>query len=145
MLSYHFGSKEGLLVAVISEMERRQLEQLTAVASDATLSPADQMRRMWHRLSDPKMWPHERLFFEVYGQALQGRPHTTQLLDNVIDSWLVPVTEMGQRQGLSKRDAKARARLGLAAVRGLLLDLLATGDRRGCNDAMEHFIASFIE
>jgi hypothetical protein len=50
----------------------------------------------------------------------------------------------GRRQGRSKRDARANARLGLAVVRGLLLDRLATGDRKGCDDAMERFIAGFV-
>ena len=142
MLIYHFGSKAGLLVAVINEMERRQLDQTVALELDAELSPADQLRAVWHRLADPAMWPHERLFFEVYGQALQGRVHTTQLLDGIVESWLGPATEMGVRSGLSRGDARANARLGLAVVRGLLLDLLATGDRRGCNAAMERYIAS---
>jgi hypothetical protein len=32
------------------------------------------------------------------------------------------------------------ARLGIAVTRGLLLDLLATGDRAGVDAAMEHWI-----
>ena len=144
MLIYHFGSKEGLLVAVITEMERRQLALLDELDTDSSLPPDEQLRTLWRRWSDPAMWPHERLFFEVYGQALQGRAHTTQLLDTVVDSWLAPVTEMGRRAGMSRREARANARLGLAVVRGLLLDLLATGDRSGCNDAMERFIAGYV-
>lgn len=143
MLIYHFGSKDELLLAVINEMERRQLEQLEEFEADPRVSPADEMRRMWRRLSDPKVWPHERLFFEVYGQALQGRPHATPLLETAVSSWLDPLTAAGQYIGRPRREARALARLGLAVVRGLLLDLLATGDRRGCNDAMEQFIASF--
>src|SRR5581483_4148265 len=75
MLIYHFGSKEGLLVAVINEMERRQLEAMEALDADPSLSPAEQVRSLWTQLADPALWPHERLFFEVYGQALQGRAH----------------------------------------------------------------------
>jgi len=142
MLIYHFGSKEELFVAVVNEMERRQLEQMTALDVDVDSDPGELVRRMWRRLSDPKMWPHERLFFEVYGQALQGRAGTTQLLDGIVESWLGPATEIGQRQGLTKRVARAQARVGLAVMRGLLLDLLATGDRKGCNDAIEQFIAA---
>jgi len=144
MLIYHFGSKEALLVAIVNEMEARQREQMTALDADPSLSPREQLRRMWRQLADPAMWPHERLFFEVYGQALQGRPHTTQLLDTAVESWLEPVTEIGRRSGLSRRQARANARLALAVVRGLLLDLLATGDRKGCDDAMERFIADYV-
>jgi AcrR family transcriptional regulator len=144
MLIYHFGSKEGLLVAIVDEMEARQRDQMDALDADPKLSPPEQLRRMWRRLADPAMWPHERLFFEMYGQALQGRPHTTQLLDTAVDSWLEPIAAMGQRSGMTKRQARANARLGLAVVRGLLLDLLATGDRKGCDDAMERFIAGYV-
>jgi len=145
MLIYHFGSKEGLLVAIVDEIEARQRDQMAALDADPALSQAQQLRRMWRQLTDPAMWPHERLFFEMYGQALQGRPHTTQLLDTVVEAWLEPATAIGQRTGLTRRQARANARLALAVVRGLLLDLLATGDRKGCNDAMERFIAGYVD
>jgi AcrR family transcriptional regulator len=143
MLIYHFGSKEGLLVAVVNEIERRQREELRALEADTGMPPDEQLRATWRALSDPAMWPRERLFFELYGQALQGRAHTTQFLDGIVDDWLDPITEAGMRRGYSERDARANARLGLAVVRGLLLDLLATGDHKGCTDAMEAFIRSY--
>jgi hypothetical protein len=39
--------------------------------------------------------------------------------------------------------ARARARLGVAVTRGLLLDLLATGDRAGVDAAMDEFIDAY--
>jgi AcrR family transcriptional regulator len=140
MLVYHFGSKEGLLVEVIRVVEARQREALADLAADADLPVAEQARRMWRRLADPALWPHERLFFEVYGQALQGRPHTAALLDGIVDSWLEPLTALNVAQGLPPESARASARLGIAVTRGLLLDLLATGDRPGTDAAMELFI-----
>jgi AcrR family transcriptional regulator len=141
MLIYHFGSKEGLLIAVINEMEQRQRTQMAALETNADLPVAEMIRGMWRHLSEPDMWPHERLFFEVYGQALQGREGTTQLLDGIVEDWLGPATAIGMQRGMSKADARAFSRLGLAVVRGLLLDLLATGDRKGCTAALEQFIA----
>jgi hypothetical protein len=44
------------------------------------------------------------------------------------------------QRGMSPRRARAAARLGVATTRGLLLDLLATEDRAGVDDAMELFI-----
>ena len=38
--------------------------------------------------------------------------------------------------------ARAEARLGVAVVRGLLLDLLATGDREAVDAAMERYISA---
>jgi len=51
MLIYHFGSKEQLLVAVVNEMERRQLDQMVALDVDGE-PPAAQLRTMWRRLAD---------------------------------------------------------------------------------------------
>ena len=39
--------------------------------------------------------------------------------------------------------ARPHARLGLAVVRGLLLDLLATGDRAGVDAALEVFARGY--
>ena len=140
MLIYHFGSKEGLLVAVVQEVERRQRETFTQIdVAGATASEA--MRRMWRRLAHPSLWPHERLFFEMYGQALQGRPGTEALLEGIIDSWVETGTAMAIQMGIPAEVARAQARLGVAVIRGLLLDLLATGDRAGVDAALEQFIA----
>src|SRR4051812_19380402 len=72
MLIYHFGSKEGLVVAVVQAVEAAQLDQLEDLAADPDVPQRRAMRMMWKRFTDPAMWPHERLFFEVYSQALQG-------------------------------------------------------------------------
>jgi hypothetical protein len=86
------------------------------------------------------MWPSERLFFELYGQALQGRPGTTEILDGIVSSWIEPAAEILHAHGLSRADARTQARLNLAVVRGLLLDLVATGDRDGVTGAMDLFL-----
>src|SRR5690349_23909914 len=64
MLVYHFGSKQQLLDEVIRVVEARQREALAELSADAHLSPVEQGRRLWQRLADPALWPHERLFFE---------------------------------------------------------------------------------
>ncbi len=140
MLIYHFGSKEGLLIEVVRVMEQRQRELFAELALDPEASPPDIARHFWRRLADPAMWPHERLFFEMYGRALQGDPCAAPLLEGIVEGWLAPLTEWNRRQGLPLREAQVNARLGVAVVRGLLLDLLATGDREGVDEAMEHFI-----
>ena len=152
MLSYHFGSKEGLLVAVVQAVEDRQRTVLTEIVGHGdTDAPSDEaaggtdadiLRRFWRQLANPVLWPHERLFFELYGQALQGRPHAVPLLDGVVDDWVTPAVERARHHGAEERSARAEARLGLAVIRGLLLDLLATGDREGVDDAMERHIAA---
>lgn len=140
MLSHYFGSKEGLWVAIVHEVERRQLAAIDDLAPDPSASFEETMRTWWRHISDPSLWPNERLFFEVYGQALHGRPPTSELLDGIVDSWLGPAAELGEAFGVPREDARSFARLGLAVTRGLLLDLLATEDRAGVDAAMEHWI-----
>ncbi|GAB3431893.1 TetR/AcrR family transcriptional regulator [Flindersiella endophytica] len=145
MLIYHFGSRDGLLVAVVQAMEDRQRVALAEIESElaasGTISPASLTRTMWQRLADPELAPYERLFFELYGRALQGDPTVTLLLDGIVESWLAPTAQLLERYGIPAGHARAQARLGLAATRGLLLDLLATGDRAACDAAIERLIA----
>jgi AcrR family transcriptional regulator len=144
MLIYHFGSKEGLLVAVIRSVESAQREffaQLTHLQPD--LPPGDGIRLMWRHFTDPQLAPHERLFFEIYAQALQGRPGTTGLLDDVVDAWIEPVAAYAIERGVPADAARADARLGVAVIRGLLLDLLATGNRCAVEAALERYIAQY--
>ena len=142
MLSYHFGSREGLLIEVIRRVEAQQRAALAEMLLDEDAPPAETMRRMWRRIADPALWPNERLFFEVYAQALQGSPHALPLLDGIVDRWVEPLTRIAVAQGRPETEARAEARLGIAVTRGLLLDLLATGDREAVDAAMERYIAA---
>ena len=138
MLIYHFGSREGLLVAVVREVERRERERLGA----APVSVAD-ARRRWDRLADPSLRAQERLFFEIYAHALLGRPGTEGFLDEAVDGWISPVRALLIDAGIDEEDAEGLARLGLAVTRGLLLDLLATGDTAGTTRAFDLFTELF--
>jgi AcrR family transcriptional regulator len=140
MLLYHFGSKQELLVAIVEANEAAQRAAVAQGLNDRSGTPPELLRQAWGRLADPSMWPSERLFFELYGQALQGRPGTTALLDGIVTSWIEPASEILRSQGMTAQEASALARLNLAVVRGLLLDLLATGDREGVTRAMELFL-----
>jgi AcrR family transcriptional regulator len=143
MLIYHFGSKEALLIAVIRAVEEQQRQTLAALDIDPSLSPPEIMRRLWKHISDPALSQNERLFFEMYGQALQGRTHAVDFLDDIVESWLEPIAALRREQGVPAQTARAQARLDLAITRGLLLDLLATGDRAGVDEAMEQFSALY--
>lgn len=141
MLIFHFGSKEGLWVEIARTVEQRQREWLRAFPPDPGQSPGEVMRTWWKHFSDPALWPYERLFFELYGQALQGRPHTAKFLDGIIDDWVEPLVGMAVAWGAPEPLARVYIRLGVATTRGLLLDLLATGDKAVVDQAMDAFIA----
>ena len=135
MLIYHFGSREGLLAAVARAVE--EAERATLLNCGVT---AEEALRFWTRVSDPALWPAERLFFELYVQALFGRLGDERFLDSSVEGWIAPLAGAMVQAGASETTARADARLGLAVVRGLLLDLLATGDRAGATEAYERFL-----
>ena len=143
MLIYHFGSKQGLLAAVVQRVEDDQRAVLDALASADALPAREALDLFWAGLADPAMHDRERLFFEVVAQALQGRPGTESLRATLVEPWLDTVAAHGIRAGLSPDVARAQARLGMAVTRGLLLDLLATGDRDGVDAAWTTFADTF--
>jgi AcrR family transcriptional regulator len=138
MLIHHFGGKDGLRVAVVQEVEARQRAAVLEI--DPSLPLDEAMRAFWRHISDPALWGNERLFFELYGQALQGR--TKEFLDGIVDSWVEPAAQVLAAYGVG--NPRAVARLGVAVTRGLLLDLLATADRQAVDAAMEEHIAAVI-
>jgi AcrR family transcriptional regulator len=128
MLLHHFGSRDALVVAVVQAVEARQ----AALAGDLDGAPAEQLATMWAHLSDPELRPLERLFFESYARGANGEAPFDQLLPGAVTSWLAD-------DGRDGGGDPALRRLGLAVVRGLLLDLVATGDRDATTAALERF------
>jgi AcrR family transcriptional regulator len=140
MLIFHFGSKEKLWVEIARTVEERQRAQLADMLPDTNRPTREALWGWWKHISDRSLWANERLFFELYGQALQGRAHTGAFLDGIVDDWVEQVARASVDQGVPESTARAHARLGVAVTRGLLLDLLATGDTDSVDQAMWAFI-----
>jgi len=139
MLLYHFGSREGLLTAVttaVEEAERAGLFDSGAAFTDT--------RQFWDHVSDPALRSQERLFFEIYARSLLHRRDPGGFLDHVVDDWVEPITARLVAAGLTVDLAAAHARLGLAVVRGLLLDLLATDDLAGATRAFDLYVDTVV-
>jgi AcrR family transcriptional regulator len=144
MLLYHFGSKDGLLLAVVREVEARTRAQFATIGGAAQPEQTDVLlRRMWHYVADPAFGDFERLFFALYGRGLQGDESLRPLLRDDIETWLEANATIAATTGVPTEVSRTHARLGLAVTRGLLLDLLATGDRAGVEAALEAFAARY--
>ena len=131
MLLHHFGSRAGLLLALVDEIEHRQRTLLRDVPAD----PAESIAAMWADVRRPELRPFERLFFECYARAAQGEEPYARMVPGAVDVWLAHV------DALSGGTADpALARLGLAVIRGLLLDLVATDDDTGVDAAAQAFV-----
>ncbi|HSL57115.1 MAG TPA: TetR/AcrR family transcriptional regulator [Acidimicrobiales bacterium] len=131
-LLHHFGSRDELLLAIVTEVERRQAATLPHLPDH----PADAVAAMWADLRRPELRPFERLFFECYARAAQGEEPFARLLPGAVDGWLAAAD--ASTGGAAD---PAFVRLGLAVTRGLLLDLVATGDEAGVDAAAARFVA----
>ena len=136
MLIYHFGSRDGLLAEVVRTVEAGQRAALVDLMAGTDLPLDERGRRYWRQVSEAAL-VYGALFFELTAHALQNRPYTGELRAELITPWLDSLTTLLADAGIPRAEAPSYARLGLAAARGLLLDLLATGDRAGVDEAHE--------
>jgi AcrR family transcriptional regulator len=141
MLLYHFGSKEALVAAALAEVRRREIAMLgRALTRRPHVSTADVMRSIWRWYASPRRLPYLRLFFEAWGVSLQRPDLYGGFLDNVRRDMLPIAEEILVRRGIPRREARAHATFLVAAMRGLLIDLVTNRDRRRLDDAMEVYI-----
>lgn len=127
MLIYHFGSREGLLAEVTRTVEARQRAVMTATY-DTDLPTLEAAAKYWEETVEATL-RYGPLFFELAAHAMQGKAHAEALRAELIASWLPPVTDLCRAIGIPDEQAPTHARLALGAARGLLLDLLVSGDR----------------
>ncbi|WAC90063.1 TetR/AcrR family transcriptional regulator [Mycobacterium sp. Aquia_213] len=131
MLLHHFGSREELLLAVVEEVEHRQMGLLSELPTD----PAEGFAAMWADLRRPELRRLERLFFECYARAAHGEKPFAQMIPGAVNDWLGAVVATAEGP-----PNPAMVRLGLAVTRGLLLDLVATNDDAGVDAAASAFV-----
>jgi AcrR family transcriptional regulator len=131
MLIYHFGSRDGLLAAVVRTVEQQQRDLLQELTG---LPIAEQSEQFWRKVTEATLI-YGPLFFELSAHAMQNQPHTAELKADLINVWLPPLIELCRKAGIPEAEAPSYARLGLAASRGLLFDLLLTGDVQGVDEA----------
>src|SRR5581483_10879445 len=73
LLLYFFGSKEELVTQVLAAAGARQRTLVARLKMEHVTTPGEACREIWKAISEPKSEPVFRLFFEVYGLALQDR------------------------------------------------------------------------
>jgi AcrR family transcriptional regulator len=136
MLLYHFESKERLVSEGLAVARMRQAEQSYAwLEAQPELAPDALLRRFWRwQLAEQR--PFLRLFFEVYGLALQDPARFPGFLDHAVSDWLGFIASLLRRAGVRRARAHTAATVVVAAYRGLLLDVLATGDEKRTTRAL---------
>ena len=146
MLIYHFGSRDGLLAAVVDTVEQGARDTLARMVQEAKADPdpLEAGLRYWHLVTDDAL-VYGPLFFELSSHAMLGLPHAAELRARLVTTWLDALEAMWRARGVPRLAARQQARLDLAVARGLLHDLLLTGERRAVDRAMQRYAADAVE
>ncbi|MEV0110984.1 TetR/AcrR family transcriptional regulator [Nocardia sp. NPDC050799] len=141
MLHYHFGSREGLLTAVVTATWGQQYRALADLL-EASADPYIAAYALWDRMADQaaQLGP---LFFEVAAAAMQGKPWAAPL-GQWIREWKSTLETLFVRVGRGREQAALSAQMTLAMARGLLFELALTeGNGRAAADtAIRTFLQS---
>jgi AcrR family transcriptional regulator len=127
-LNRQFGSKEQLVQEVCQELHDRMLRDAAAAQATPAASPVDVLRTMWQMWLAPSKTREFRFLFELYGLALRDPLRYGWFTSSVVHDWMAPIEAALVGLGHSDDDARMTATTVLAVVRGLHLDLAATGD-----------------
>ena len=143
-LLYHFGSKEALVLAVVDEARKRQQALLEGwLKRSAEYDVGTLLLGAWRWLSAPRNDRFLRLFFETYGAGLQHRRRYGGFLRGAVDDWVDFFGKLLAAGGVDDADRAGNlATILVAVTRGLLLDLLATGDRARADRAFRSFVTA---
>jgi AcrR family transcriptional regulator len=130
MLLYHFGSKERLVRAATQDARTRDVRRLThAIARPGAATPPELVHRVWRWYASPRRAHLLRPVCEVWARSHQQPPRVQGVHEPVAKDLVGWVADGIVAAGYSPAESCARASLYVGALRGLLLDLLATGDR----------------
>ena len=138
-LVHHFGSKEQLIEAALRRSVERQVEvQEGWLQRTPDITMADLYRKWWKWIcADPANLALVRLGYEAAALDSTVTGVAGELRANQIGVWRDVAEQRLIHDGLPPEQAHIEASLQKAAFTGLIVDLLATGDRRRLSRALE--------
>lgn len=140
LLYYFGGSKAELIQAIIGGVRERQLRGFAEIAKSRFTSSGEACLAVWKIMTQPRLQPLFRFFFELFGLALQDPQTYGDFLHHAIEDWIVFFSQPLIDAGMPKTQARARATVMLAGFRGFLMDLCATGDRARIDRGLEMWL-----
>jgi AcrR family transcriptional regulator len=146
-LVHHFGSKEELLVAALNRATEIQLKVRERwLARTPDLSQSDQLRRWWKWINaSPENLALVRLGLEAASleATVTGLPGDVRA--DQIGLWRSHIEQRLLQHGFTPQDASIEASLAKATFTGLIMDLMATGDRRRLTKSLDVALARLDE
>jgi AcrR family transcriptional regulator len=141
MLVYYFGSRDGLLGAVLHELRGPESRGIIGQAT----SRRDALERAWRYYTAPEREIQMRIFFYLAGQTAHDSIGHAEFTDAIVATWTDELRQVCERDGMRPDAAQAEARLLIASLRGLLLDRLLTGDKPGTDAAFQRLVTTTNE
>jgi AcrR family transcriptional regulator len=129
-LLYHFDSREGLLDAIVGETSRR----LAQAASGIGGTLPEMLRASWSWMTAPRQRGFVNVFYEVCALGARDPVRRGAVASSLFTDWLALLVRLGMPE--------ASATLLVAALHGLLLDLVMTGDRERIERAFAALVAT---
>jgi AcrR family transcriptional regulator len=144
MLLYYFGSKERLVVEALRMARSRfpRFDGISRVLRTATDDVETRLTQAWDAISAPETRPFVRLFFEVFGVAVNRPDGYGGWLETVADDLVNDVTATLEREGVRTASARILARELVGCWRGLQMDLLSAGEERRVHLAAQAAVES---
>lgn len=141
-LVHHFGSKDELIATALARSIEQQIEVEEAwLARRPNMGPVEYYRRWWKWINaSPANLALVRLNYEAAALS----PEVTGLAGDVradqIGVWRHDIEQRLRAEGMAADQVELEASLMKAMFSGLVMDLLATGDRRRLNHACEAWL-----
>jgi len=141
-LLHHFGTKERLLVEIARELRHRERERLVAEAGRTPCGAGELLREVWQRVSADEHLCLVRFHLEVQRLAAANPEEFAGYGPTVAREWVETISGILADSPVPLARREAAATFVYAAIRGLQLDLLATGDRQRVDAGFEELLAA---
>jgi AcrR family transcriptional regulator len=141
VLRFLFGSRDGLVEALLHRARADEVAMLTGLPRDGDLHAV--ALAVWHWLADPAHGPLLRLWTESYARSLlDDAGPWVDFARGTVRDWLALLARAQQVDVRRTAAGRAHRTAVLAVLRGAMLDLLATGDRARTTRAVQQSLAA---
>jgi AcrR family transcriptional regulator len=137
MLVHHFGSRERLLSEALAVVRARRIERFAPSRAMPIGSFDEVFRESWRTLASDDFRRYFLLNQELVTLAVREPRRYRTFLRTTTEEWRTGLAAGLLAHGFSPEDASAVSTVYMAALRGLLLDLVVTRDRERVDAALE--------
>jgi AcrR family transcriptional regulator len=137
MLVHYFGSRDELINQAFAAHRRRMLDGVRRLAVDDLAGAA---RASWRTMTAAEHRGHYTVMFQIMTASLaEGHPYREVARRSVLD-WIDETARLLVTRGRDERTARTEATVLVSGLKGIVLDLLVTGDRERCEAAAAAFV-----